>query len=526
MPSLRGACLTFALAALAAPPAASAAAAFNAGTGFAPAVTIDSAGVGYVTFVERVSSPSAANPDQIAFCKVAADATLCAQLTRFATPFGTSYPGQAAGEQDIFLRSDGQPSIFVNCFNCEGGDPETSQYDSGNGGGSFAPRAGTDRGLIGDVRTDGHGEYIPASNEFLGISSIGDFQRMPVAPVENGPKASLGPFAGGSNDMAAVSYVGTDIVAAIAGREAAGAVIRFTTCPTSANCNMTGSFSPATSDAARVGPGQFVTMATGPSGLFLVTANNVGIDTVKIEARKWDAVNKRFLAPTTVTETAVDGDRSVTELDVFQSASGQLHVAWYTRFGNAYSERAVRYATSGDAGVTWSDPVSLVVDPEVFHLRVAGNGPGVGRVTWAGSNNPASQKAVRVAALSPPLPKPGQGAPPPRATPRLTPSRPSVKITRDRRGRLVIVRTRGKLGLPPGTSAAQGCKGRVTVRIKRGKKTIAKSRPSVRSNCAFGKTFKLRGRNSRKGKISVVFTFPGNSALRAVTVKRTVKIRR
>ena len=81
--------------------------------------------------------------------------------------------------------------------------------------------------------------------------------------------------------------------------------------------------------------------------------------------------------------------------------------------------------------------------------------------------------------------------------------------------------TKGRLTLPAGVAGAAGCKGRVTVSFKAGKKTISTRRVTLKSDCAYSSkvTFRLPRRLNPK-TLSVVTVFSGNDVLDPKTAAR------
>ena len=111
-----------------------------------------------------------------------------------------------------------------------------------------------------------------------------------------------------------------------------------------------------------------------------------------------------------------------------------------------------------------------------------------------------------------------------RCRPRLS---ASVSPKRDRSLPYVFT-TRGRLGLPSGVTKTLGCKGRVSVQVKNGKKTISTRRVRVRSStCKFTSKVSFKDRKRLGSAKSLRFTvrFLGNSLLspRKASVK-TVRI--
>ena len=86
--------------------------------------------------------------------------------------------------------------------------------------------------------------------------------------------------------------------------------------------------------------------------------------------------------------------------------------------------------------------------------------------------------------------------------------------------------TTGRLTLPTGMSRAAGCKGRVQVQVKAGRKTISARRHTLRSTCRYrGRvTFKNAKRFDRSGRLKFSVRFLGNAELtRSKTVTRFVR---
>jgi hypothetical protein len=79
----------------------------------------------------------------------------------------------------------------------------------------------------------------------------------------------------------------------------------------------------------------------------------------------------------------------------------------------------------------------------------------------------------------------------------------------------------GTLRLPQGETSKVGCKGTVSVRIKRGTKTVVLKRAGVNSRCGWRVSARLGTRASvpGKGKLAVIVSFGGNAALRPHTDK-------
>jgi hypothetical protein len=84
---------------------------------------------------------------------------------------------------------------------------------------------------------------------------------------------------------------------------------------------------------------------------------------------------------------------------------------------------------------------------------------------------------------------------------------------------------KGKLKLPSGVSKAAGCKGKVAITGKKGKKTLVKKKKTnVKSDCTYKANVKLNKKKAgKKGKVKFTVKFGGNSVLKTKTVKTSAK---
>jgi hypothetical protein len=71
------------------------------------------------------------------------------------------------------------------------------------------------------------------------------------------------------------------------------------------------------------------------------------------------------------------------------------------------------------------------------------------------------------------------------------------------------MRIDGKVKLPAGVSAASGCKGTVTIRVKLGARTVATREASVTPRCTYSRSMIRAG----AGKRTITATFGGNLSL-------------
>ena len=130
-------------------------------------------------------------------------------------------------------------------------------------------------------------------------------------------------------------------------------------------------------------------------------------------------------------------------------------------------------------------------------------------------NAASATRTVTIAQATPTLlPVPGLGVP---------------SATFRRKGARVSIRVRGKIKLPVGTSAAEGCRGNVVLTLRRGKRRVAARTAKLSTRCGYVKTIVVKRRALRRTKtLRLTVRFTGNSSLRGAsrTFKKRVRIRR
>ncbi len=142
----------------------------------------------------------------------------------------------------------------------------------------------------------------------------------------------------------------------------------------------------------------------------------------------------------------------------------------------------------------------------------------------AGQAPPPPPPPPPPAAVTPPPPPPPAGAPAQRRgslSARVTPSR-DLRVP-------FVFRTSGRLTLPSGMTRAQGCKGRVSVQVKRGGTTISTRRVSLTSSCTY--SVRVSFGNSRRfgssKRLKFTARFLGNAlVLRDTAPSRFARVRR
>jgi hypothetical protein len=151
---------------------------------------------------------------------------------------------------------------------------------------------------------------------------------------------------------------------------------------------------------------------------------------------------------------------------------------------------------------------------------------------YRASNGSFSVKLSNVRVVLPVAERPGSvpgvGAPPARLQ-ALGRRHPKLSV-RVRLSKRRVLRTRGRLILPRGVTRATGCRGRLSIRVKARKRTIAARRAFVRHRtCRFASKlyFRHRRRFGRAKRLTVRVRYGGNAVLTpAKTSVRRVRIRR
>jgi hypothetical protein len=105
-----------------------------------------------------------------------------------------------------------------------------------------------------------------------------------------------------------------------------------------------------------------------------------------------------------------------------------------------------------------------------------------------------------------------QVAPAPVALPHMTFPR-TAPVKARRRGRLVVFKVAGRLGLPATVSAAQGCNGKVTLRVLKGRARRASKTVTLRPTCRFTATLNVKRVKLGRTKPSLSVAFGGNASV-------------
>ncbi|HEX3615074.1 MAG TPA: hypothetical protein VHU61_00945 [Solirubrobacteraceae bacterium] len=90
-----------------------------------------------------------------------------------------------------------------------------------------------------------------------------------------------------------------------------------------------------------------------------------------------------------------------------------------------------------------------------------------------------------------------------------------TKIKRGKHHRYTLT---GKLKLPAGVSATQGCSGKITVTARRGRRKVGAATAKVSARCTWSARFRAK-HLKRHGKLKVTVAFKGNAAIKPFTPK-------
>jgi Big-like domain-containing protein/PA domain-containing protein len=86
-----------------------------------------------------------------------------------------------------------------------------------------------------------------------------------------------------------------------------------------------------------------------------------------------------------------------------------------------------------------------------------------------------------------------------------------------------VFKVSGRLKLPSGVSKANGCKGKVSIKAKKGKKTIGSKKTSIKKSCSYKTKVKLRKNAGKRGKAKFQVKFLGNDKLLTAKTKTSAK---
>ena len=373
-----------------APSSSVAATPISLGPGQSPAIAVDPAGTAYVAW-SGVESQNTT----LRFCRLPRGATACdvttviaAEATSGTRPF-VSVAGDTVRVVD---HRYGYPS--PRPFNAD------VLYTSQDGGRTFG--AGVDVGVTAfDDAVSGPGNGISLVTDADTNGTI--YQRVPTD----------GSSAGTARAVLSTSHLYSGSVGLV---DAATPLVVFADLNGAAQFRRhTGTGDPndvATWTPAKdIGPGAYMHLAGGPSGLFLKSFRTDG----RLGVRRY--ADETFGPETIVPDSSGSGAHS----HMTQDSAGRLHVLWPLIDG--VGGQNLDYATSDD-GVTWQKG-TLTEDVGINALRTAVTGDHVGAAAWQTTAGGGADSQIHVIGFGPVPPSPPPPPPPPSLP--LTPALPTTK---------------------------------------------------------------------------------------------------
>lgn len=344
------------------------------GEGNQPGVAVDSAGTAYVAWVGNGADPTSLN-----FCRLPRGAAACDASGQITVP-GTSLT------RPFVTVSGGVVRVFTYRYGLTG--PRFAavyMFGSSNGGVTFD--AGTQVGTVAfedAIQGPSNTVSLIAGNSSIFQNVPGDGSGMETLETHLADDHPYNPSVG-------LIDAGTPIAAFANGSSNA----QFRRYDGSGSLNDASNWTPAQDFSAYAA---YLRFASGPSGLFLQSDNADG----KIVVQKFGGSG--FAAPVPIPGQA--HELTGGSKDMFQDASGRLHVVW--PFGDA-SGNHLGYATSDD-GKGWSttmlesgpDPGNVAQNAGAMRLAIAPDHLGV--TVWQSGESPRKVYALAIgpAAVAPP----------------------------------------------------------------------------------------------------------------------------
>lgn len=466
--------------AVAAPSSAQAATSIAIGNGFKPGVAVDAAGTAYIAWY----GPEA-NTSTLRFCRLPRGAGACDVTQNIATP-GTSLSRP-------FVSVSGDRVVVVSYRYGLTGNPFSQVYGfiSTNRGTSF------DSGRpIGyppfDESAAGPGDTVSVATNVFSEGLV--FQNMPLDGSSAGSARAVLSSDHLSNGSVGLIDAATPLVVFANGSSLA----QFRRYSGTGSLNSEANWTPAVD----IGYADYARLAGGPTGLFMIAGTESGA----IVARKWNGTT--FTQGVTIARSGGDDAQQ----HLFQDAAGRLHAVFPRLDANG---RHLRYATS-DSGTAWRS-IDLLTQTDggagLFELRAAVAADHLGIAAYRTTKSGVAE--IRVVRIGPSAAKPATGLP----------KKPPATARRLKSG-AVRFAIKGKITLPASVTPSQGCRGKVSVTIKRGKRTIFAKRLKITGKCRFAKTLTLKRSKVKKARrLSMTLRFNGNSALAAARRSYKVKVR-
>jgi hypothetical protein len=504
---------------------------FTTGTGTDPSVAVGADGTGHVVW----ATP---NPTSVGYCRVSAGAEACNRTELLA--FGGSNP-QTTGRPVVFTPAPNKVVIVAGCWNCGAGGGLTNRtymWTSLNNGDAFASPVEIGR----TMETNGTGVWLEDAGIFVGVNG----SRAKAADLTAGTGVQ---YASGSlfvygPDVARVP--GTQkLVAATNDLDVVQYGVFKGPALTAPNVNNVVNWNINQPLSAAEGDNSESDLSSGPNGVYL-TYQYFVVNDNRIGLRRFDPTTDTFGAATYVEGPDAIDNNGLAYPDSFQDPNGRLHVAWRSLHGGG----RLRYTVSDTSGANFSAAANLAAQESFVDPKVGAGADGKGFAVW--TNGTVGN--VRIVALDPQAepvtPPPGGGGgtippgggggttPPPGGglpigptfDPKISLTGPGNSATATIVGRRIKVRMRGAITLPAGASRAIACKGKIRLKIKKGKRTMANRKAKLkfkRGKCRFAKTiFLTRSKVGKTRALRLQVRFRGNAVLKAGSTTKTLVIKK
>jgi hypothetical protein len=500
--------LAVAVVATALTPSVGGAAAIVIGHGRLPALAVDAAGTGYVSWWESAVDSS------LFFCRFPRGATACDAGAASSIPVHshglTPAPIVVSGSRVVAVANR-----YVNEASTLG-PTGLFAYTSTNGGVSFGPGH-----VVGSVPIF---DSVPGPGDSLsGVEENGShlrFQNVPLdgSPPVNSDGTSATPLAdlttGESAYNASVGLLNAATPLVVYQHGAGGNDAAFRRYDGSGSVNDAANWTPQVSIGPLYGP----KLAGGPRGLFLLGRDSQIFSNGNVVVRKFNGIT--FGPPVTIGPGG-----GIRAQDLFQDAAGRLHAVYERADASVI---AVVHAVSDD-GVIWRKRDLVTYPPAVGALIDESAGVAPDHIGFAVAESATDPSAIGLSPLG--SDTPGAGATPipapiPPATALLKPSLDREGIVK-RRGTRYRFKVSGQLVLPDGVSEADGCQGTIKVTLLRVTKVLTRKTATVAESCAFRVTGSLKRSRVRKAKrLKLRLAFSGNATLTPLKQTGSIRVRR
>jgi len=400
---LLGATLSVTAALALAPAALGASPAVKIGTGSSstpPSVVVDGSGTAYIVWTTLPTATA------INYCKLPAGASACAVSSTIALSGGGAVI--TAGDPQILL--DGATLVVLADVTSEGatraenGVQEWTSESPYSGfakvlGGQAVNFVGENAGTIGAVTLPGSAPYnLGVAWEIPGSGGGAQFEESPFGPVTAQSQASSPEPKHAALDPAnslGVSNAGGVIASQTGVRPGVLGVFNTLEDPPCKTFGTAFAYAPGTPSAASYDEAanvagtawqsplaqldcgvSYPAVGGGPDGFGVVEQDEATTPT-SIVYHRFDESTGKFDLPE-VKISAESGHGT----SVSQDGSGNIYATW---LGNG-----IRFASSADAGASWTVPVTINADPAVNDLTSSVGSSGQGWASWVDASGPAT----------------------------------------------------------------------------------------------------------------------------------------